>query len=78
MLIDADGALQITEVSSFTGVWGPDQLRHDDVPGAYVFNGPGDECRFVPMRIWAQELALKRILETGWLPRATPDAGAAQ
>jgi hypothetical protein len=50
-------------------------LRLDGVPGAYVFDGPGDDYRFVPMRVWPQELTLKRVLETRWLVREGSHGG---
>jgi glutathione synthase/RimK-type ligase-like ATP-grasp enzyme len=75
MLADATGdALRIIEVSSFPQMETPAQLRLGDVPGAYVFDGPGEDPRFVPMRVWVQELTLKFVLETHWLtPRRQPD-----
>lgn len=75
MLTDATGdALCIIEISSFPQIQTPDQLRLGGVPGAYVFDGPGDVHTFVPMRVWLQELALKLVLETHWLtPRRQSD-----
>ena len=70
MIAESGGTdFRVIEVSVFTGeYWGLERLRQDDVSGAYVFDGPGDEHRFVPMRVWVQELALKRLLETRWIP----------
>lgn len=79
MLTDATGSdLRIIEISSFMQVETPGQLRHDGVPGAYMFDGPGDEYHFVPMRVWPQELALRRVLETRWLARETQVGGEPQ
>jgi glutathione synthase/RimK-type ligase-like ATP-grasp enzyme len=76
MLADAaSGALRIIEISSFIGVETPAQLRPGGVPGAYIFEGPGDEHSFVPMRVWVQELALRHVLETRWLARERQDGG---
>ncbi len=63
--------LRIIEASVFTGVYNSHQLCRDGVPGAYVFDGHGDEYRFVPMRVWPQELALKAVLERRWTARET-------
>ena len=76
MITDAAGNdLRIIEISSFMQVDLLAQLRRDGVSGVYVFDGPGDEHRFVPMRAWSQELALKLVLETRWLPRERPAGG---
>ena len=70
MLTDAsDHDLRIIEMSSFSTVDMVEALRHDGEVGAYVFDGPGDEHRFVPGRVWMQELTLKHLLETRWLAR---------
>lgn len=71
MIAESAGTdFRIIEVSCFTGeYWGPERLCQDGVSGAYVFDGPGEEYRFVPMRVWPQELVLKRLLETRWLTR---------
>ena len=53
---------RIIELSNFMGIYTREQLCVDGVPGAYVFDGPGDEHRFVPMCVWTQELALRRVL----------------
>lgn len=67
MLADAaGGTFRIIETSPLMGVFWLEQLCVDGVPGAYVFDGPGDEYRFVPMRVWTQELALRLCLETRW------------
>jgi hypothetical protein len=65
----ADDDLRIIEISSFTQVDMVDAMHKDGVLGAYVFDDEGDECRFVPMRVWTPELTLKRVLETRWLAR---------
>ena len=68
--------VQIIEISQFIQVETPAQLRLHGVPGAYVLDGPGDEdYHFAPMRVWVQELALKRVLETRWVDRERRDGG---
>ena len=62
---------RIVELANFMGIYWLKQLCVDGVPGAYVCDGPGDEHRFVPMRVWTQELALRRVLETRWLTRTS-------
>jgi len=75
MVVTGDHA-QIIEVSQFIQVETPRQLRLDGVPGAYVFDGPGDDdFRFAPMRVWTQELALKLVLERRWLAQASAVGG---
>ncbi len=67
VLLDSDEGPLIIEVSTFTQLRSPAQLRIDRVPGVYVFADTGDEHRFVPRRVWTAELALKHVLETRWL-----------
>jgi len=79
MLTDATGdALHIIEISTFIQVETPGQLRVGGVPGGYVFDGVGEEHRFVPMRVWIQELALRHVLETRALARERRDGGGPQ
>jgi glutathione synthase/RimK-type ligase-like ATP-grasp enzyme len=76
MLNDASAsAFRIIEVSPIMGIFWLDQLRVDGIPGAYVFDGPGGGYRFVPMRVWTQELALKGFIETYWLKAGSPPRG---
>jgi len=76
MLADStSGELRIIELSSFMQVDVVNELHCDGVRGGFVFDGPGDEHRFVPMRVWTQELALKLVLQTRWLPRERPAGG---
>jgi len=75
MLSDRSGKdLKVIEFSSFFQMESPCQLRPGGVPGAFVFDEPEGEPRFVPMRVWLQELALRRVMEDRWL-RRRPEAG---
>jgi glutathione synthase/RimK-type ligase-like ATP-grasp enzyme len=66
LLVDPSGQrLQIIELSAFIQMSTPRQLLVDGVPGVLV----GDECRFEPLEVWIQELALQRVLERRWIPR---------
>jgi glutathione synthase/RimK-type ligase-like ATP-grasp enzyme len=69
VLVDRQGELRIIELSNSIQVQEPWSLRRGSVAGAYVFDGPGDHCRFVPMRVWIQELCLRNVLQVRWLTR---------
>ena len=79
MIADGEGTdLQIIELSSFWQIRTPGQLLLDGESGAYVFDATKDEYRFVPMCVWSQELALKRVIETRWFSRAAQTEGESQ
>lgn len=65
----SDGDFSIIEFSSFIQVGTPHQLVVDGVPGMFVFSDD-DTYEFVPTRVWLQELTLKRVMETRWIPIA--------
>lgn len=76
MLADgATGELQIIELSMFWMIDVLGELRQEGVSGAFVFDGDGDEYHFQPMRVWPQELALKRVMETRWIARENRSQG---
>lgn len=66
---EADGRDRIIEISILWQVDVMNELHREGQPGALVFDATGDESHFQPMRVWYQELALKRVLETRWLAR---------
>ena len=68
MLRDTAGELLVIEVSAFIQMETPEQMMVNGVPGVMV----GDECRFRPCRVWMQELALERVLQTRWIDRLKP------
>lgn len=72
-LIDPSGEHPlILEVSSFIQMETPEQMLVDGEPGWLE----GDDLRFVPGRVWVQELALAQALRTRWLePRTSGVAG---
>jgi glutathione synthase/RimK-type ligase-like ATP-grasp enzyme len=67
-LMDPSGTRAvILEVSSFIQMETPEQMVVDGEPGWLQ----GDDLRFVPGRVWVQELALERVLRTRWLAPRT-------
>jgi glutathione synthase/RimK-type ligase-like ATP-grasp enzyme len=72
-LVNPEGdRVLIIELSSFVQIETPQQLLVDGEAGMLV----GDDLRFVPGKVWVQELALERFLTTRWIGRAEPNAGA--
>ena len=69
MVRGLDGRFAIVEFSIVCQIETPEQLKVEDVPGAYVLGDDG-ALRFEPMRVWVHELALKRFLLDDYLPGA--------
>jgi glutathione synthase/RimK-type ligase-like ATP-grasp enzyme len=65
-LRDSTGTFHIIELSPACQIDTPEQLHHEGVPGAYVFDA-NLEFQFVPGRFWVHELALKWFLEKTYL-----------
>ncbi len=67
MMYGKDGFFYINELSPIVQMSTLDQLRVNDIPGAYVFDN-NDTYHFEAGNYWVQELALKEYLLNFYLP----------
>lgn len=67
MLYGDDGLFHINEFSPIVQMSTLDQLRVNDIPGAYVFDND-DSFHFEAENYWVQELALKEYFLNFYLP----------